>query len=128
VDFDAQAVTATVRADSTRLRQVLIALLDNALHYTPAGGSIRLAARAEGGRTIITVTDTGRGIAPEHLAHVFDRFYRAERSAGESGAGLGLAVAKGLVEAQRGEIRIESQPGRGTTVSISLPTLTAGPS
>jgi two-component system sensor histidine kinase BaeS len=139
-------------ADPVRLRQVLLALLDNALRHTPSGGRIGLAAGAaetvaafgrgqpsaggsgtgaggragaQGGtkpdrRMVITVTDTGSGIAAEHLPHVFERFYRAENTGGTGGTGLGLAVAKALVEAQGGQMRIESEPGRGTRVIVQL--------
>jgi signal transduction histidine kinase len=112
-----------VQADPTRLRQVLLILLDNALKHTPAGGNIRLTAGPQGHSVQIGVTDTGSGIAPEHLAHVFERFYQAHqaRSGGESGTGLGLAIAKGLIEAQHGRIVISSQVGRGTQVTLTLP-------
>jgi signal transduction histidine kinase len=110
-------------ADAARLRQVLLILLDNALRHTPRGGRITLTARPEGQRARLTVADTGAGIAPEHLPRIFERFYRAAqaREATGEGAGLGLAIAKALVEAQRGAIGVASQPGRGTTVSITLP-------
>lgn len=111
-----------VWGDPTRLRQVLLILLDNALRYTPAGGNIRLAARPQGRYVVVTVTDTGSGIAPEHLPHVFERFYQADsarRSRG--GSGLGLSIAKALIEAQHGQIRLESRPGEGTRVSLLLP-------
>jgi signal transduction histidine kinase len=113
----------SVIADPTRLRQVLLILLDNALRYTPAGGSIRLSTRAHGSRVQISVADTGSGIASEHLPHVFERFYRADGTRGEAdnASGLGLSIAKGLVEAQHGRMHMESQPGRGTQVLVSLP-------
>jgi len=114
--------SGAVWGDPTRLRQVLLILLDNALHYTPAGGSIRLAARPQGRYVVVTVTDTGSGIAPEHLPHIFERFYQADsarRSRG--GSGLGLSIAKALIEAQHGQIRLESRPGEGTRVSLLLP-------
>ncbi|MFN8423778.1 MAG: ATP-binding protein [Anaerolineae bacterium] len=112
-----------VFADPTRLRQVLIALLDNAVRHTPDGGHIRLAAALDGQRGTILVADTGEGIAPEHLPRVFDRFYRAassDRARADGGAGLGLAVAQSLVEAMGGAMAIESEPGRGTRVTIEL--------
>lgn len=112
-----------VFADPTRLRQVLIALLDNAVRHTPDGGRIRLAAALDGQRGTILVADTGEGIAPEHLPRVFDRFYRAassDRARADGGAGLGLAVARSLVEAMGGAMAIESEPGRGTRVTIEL--------
>ncbi|MBK8541608.1 MAG: histidine kinase [Ardenticatenia bacterium] len=142
-DSSAGGAPLLVQADPTRLRQVLLALLDNALRHTPPGGSISLAARRDGplalhdgGRrwdrslpgtrlpVAIVVSDSGEGIAAEDLPHVFERFYRAGASGGaggEGGAGLGLALAKALVEAQGGRMAIESQQGLGTRVTIGLP-------
>ncbi len=142
-DSGAGGAPLIVQADPTRLRQVLLALLDNALRHTPPGGSISLAAHGDGGlarydggrlwdRSLpgarvpvtIVVSDSGGGIAAEDLPHVFERFYRASASggaAGEGGAGLGLALAKALVEAQGGRMAIESQQGLGTRVTIGLP-------
>jgi signal transduction histidine kinase len=108
-------------ADIDRLRQVLLILLDNALRYTPSGGMIALSASESGQAIQIQVSDTGSGIAPEHLPHVFERFYRADQARGVSGnAGLGLPIARGLIEAQHGKIAIESAIDRGTTVTLTL--------
>lgn len=109
--------------DPTRVRQVLLILLDNALRHTPTGGTIRLDARPQGRHVLIHVADTGSGIAPEHLRRVFERFYRADsaRSDQNGGSGLGLAIARALVEAQHGHIRIESRVGQGTRVVVALP-------
>lgn len=111
-----------VLADAARLRQVLLILLDNALRFTPPGGSIRLDARPDGKRIHILVADTGKGIDHRHLPHLFDRFYQATDDANESSRsnGLGLSIAKALIEAQGGSIRIESTPGKGTVVFILL--------
>jgi signal transduction histidine kinase len=116
-------VGGLVQADTERLQQVLLIALDNALRYTPAGGRITLAATPMERTVQIRVADTGCGIAPEHLPHIFERFYRADPARGrENGnAGLGLSIAKGLVEAMRGRITVESTVGVGTTVVISLP-------
>jgi signal transduction histidine kinase len=116
-------VGGLVQADTERLQQVLLIALDNALRYTPAGGRITLAATPTERTVQIRVADTGCGIAPEHLPHIFERFYRADPARGrENGnAGLGLSIAKGLVEAMRGRITVESTVGVGTTVVISLP-------
>jgi signal transduction histidine kinase len=113
-----------VVADTGRVVQVLTNLLDNALRHTPPGG--RVAVEAEGGDDAATfkVTDTGEGIAPEHLPHVFERFYRAERARSREGggSGVGLAISKALVEAMGGRIRAESPgPGEGATFSFALP-------
>ncbi len=112
-----------VWGDPTRLRQVLMILLDNALRYTPVGGTITLAAHREGRQMYLSVADTGCGIPAEHLPRLFDRFYRVEEARGTEagGAGLGLAIAKALAEAQHGRIAIESQVGVGTRVSVILP-------
>jgi signal transduction histidine kinase len=113
----------SVHADPERLRQVLLILLDNALRHTPAGGQVALAAAGVGRLIRLSVSDTGCGIAPEHLPHIFERFYRADPARGrESGnAGLGLAIASTLVEAMGGQIGATSTLGRGTTVWLTLP-------
>lgn len=114
--------SGAVWGDPTRLRQVLLILLDNALRYTPAGGVIHLAAQPQGRHVYITVADTGSGIAPEHLPHVFERFYQADSARGSrGGSGLGLSIAKALIEAQHGQIRLESRLGEGTRVTLILP-------
>lgn len=118
-----------VLGDATRLRQVLLVLLDNALRHTPAGGSITLTSSRHGRYVQIGIADTGSGIAPEHIPHLFERFYQADSSRGGTdsegeGSGLGLAIAKGLVEAQHGHISISSKLGQGTQVTISLPSAT----
>ncbi len=113
-------------ADPDRLQQVLLNLLQNALRHTPAGGQIEVAAQAGGGGVHLAVRDTGEGIPPEDLPHIFDRFYRADtsRSRETGGSGLGLTIARGLVEAMGGRIWAESTPGRGTTVHLTLPRAT----
>jgi signal transduction histidine kinase len=113
-----------VAGDRHRLAQVLSNLLGNALKFTPSRGRVRLLARREGADVEIAVEDTGPGIPPEHLARVFDRFWQAERASGK-GAGLGLAIAKGIVEAHGGTIRIESGRAGGTTVRFTLPASSA---
>lgn len=112
-----------VRGDEMRLRELLLILLDNAIKFTGAAGTVGLTLEADGGKAVVRVTDSGSGIPPEALPHVFDRFYRADkaRSRAEGGAGLGLAIAKWIVEAHRGSIRVDSYPGTGTTFTIELP-------
>jgi signal transduction histidine kinase len=113
-------------ADPQRLGQVLGNLVTNALRHTPPGGEVTLGAAlvADGGGIRLWVADTGEGISAEDLPRIFDRFWRGDparsHGAGE-GSGLGLAIAKSLVEAHGGQIRAESQPGQGTTVSCFLP-------
>ncbi|WP_172650864.1 sensor histidine kinase [Rhodococcus opacus] len=111
-------------ADPQRLGQVLGNLLDNALRHTPGGGRVEVTAGQRHELLVIEVTDTGDGIAAEHLPHLFERFYRvdAARDREHGGAGIGLAIAKALVEAQRGHITARSDgPGTGSTFTITLP-------
>ncbi|MCU0521120.1 MAG: ATP-binding protein [Anaerolineae bacterium] len=113
-----------VLADESRIGQVLLNLVGNALQYTPAGGRVSIRARREGRTVLLVVQDTGIGIAPEHLPHVFERFYRVDRSRSRAGggSGIGLTIAQHLVEAHRGQIRAASDgPGRGSTFSFTLP-------
>ncbi len=116
-----------VSADPQRLAQVLLNLLANALQHTPAGGEIGVGARRETGTAQIFVADTGEGIAPEDLPHVFDRFYRAGRSRSRDagGSGLGLSIARTLVEAHGGQIRAAGAPGAGATFTVILPLVAA---
>jgi two-component system phosphate regulon sensor histidine kinase PhoR len=111
-----------VRADRDRLAQILINLVDNAVKYTPAGGRAMVSARAAPGTVEIAVTDTGVGIPPADLPRITERFYRVDRARSRElgGTGLGLAIVKHLVIAHGGELRIESEPGRGTTVRFTL--------
>ena len=116
-----------VLADPDRIGQVLTNLLGNALQYTPAGGTVTVRAGREGGRVAVAVADTGIGIAAEHLPHVFDRFYRVDRSRARAsgGSGIGLTIVRHLVEAHGGSIRAESAgPGRGSTFTVILPLAT----
>ncbi|MDB5906777.1 MAG: histidine kinase [Massilia sp.] len=112
----------SVRADPLLLRQALSNLLANALRYTPAGGSIRLQAEDKGDAVAISVTDSGAGIAAEHLPFLFDRFYRvdAARSSAES-TGLGLAVVRSIAELHGGSVTVESAVGKGTTFVLLIP-------
>ncbi|MFG1883194.1 sensor histidine kinase [Micromonospora sp. NPDC049102] len=119
VDSDPQ-----VYADPVRLRQAVGNLVGNAVRHTPAGGSVTISARAADGQVIIAVADTGSGISPEHLPRVFDRFWRAERSRSRQtgGSGLGLAIVRKLVEAHQGTVEVQSQPAKGSTFTVHLPT------
>jgi signal transduction histidine kinase len=112
-----------VEADPDRLQQVLLILLDNAIKHTPSGGRVSVAVRADDGHALVEVADTGGGIDPEHLPHVFERFYRADaaRSREAGGTGLGLAIAKSLVDAHAGSLSLASAPGAGTRATIRLP-------
>jgi signal transduction histidine kinase len=112
-----------VWADPNRLHQILSNLVRNAIRHTPEGGIVVLSARAEGDHVDIGVSDTGEGIAPEDLPHVFDRFYRADpsRTRSTGGAGLGLAIVRELVELMGGTVQADSTPGQGSTFTVSLP-------
>jgi signal transduction histidine kinase len=109
----------TVNLDPARIRQVLENLIANALRYTPGGGRISVQCAVDDGQSIaVSVSDTGRGIAPDELPHIFDRFYKSRDS---RGTGLGLAIAKNLIAAHGGEISAQSELGRGTTIRFKLP-------
>jgi signal transduction histidine kinase len=110
-------------ADRQRVVQVLGNLLRNALRHTPEGGLISVRAVRRGGHAVVTVEDTGAGIAADQLAHVFERFYRgdAARDRASGGAGLGLAIVRELVEAMGGEVSAESVVGQGSRFSFTLP-------
>lgn len=113
-----------VRVDPERMGQVLGNLLDNALRHTPSGGTVTLSCRRSGRWVEYAVTDTGEGVPAEHLPHLFDRFYRVDsaRDRNHGGSGIGLAIAKALVEAHGGEISVTSPgPGAGSTFTVRLP-------
>jgi len=114
---------ARVMIDTARINQVLHNLLNNALRHTPEGGTITLTLAENEQSVQLIVADTGDGIRPEHLAHIFERFYRGDagRSRDMGGTGLGLAVAKALVEAHGGTISAESEFGKGAAVVVRLP-------
>ena len=118
---DAEEDLPPLSVDPERMAQVLGNLVSNALRYTPAGGKISLSAQNQAGKTLIQVSDTGSGIAPDDLPNIFNRFYRGNKSREANGeAGLGLAIAKSLVQAHGGSIRVESVVGKGTTFTITL--------
>jgi len=111
-----------VIGDGDRLERASVNLLHNAVKFTPAGGSIQASAYFANGAVTVRVSDTGTGIDSEELLRVFERFYKADRSRGSRGTGLGLAVVKHTVEAHGGTVSVESTPGRGSTFSFSIPT------
>jgi signal transduction histidine kinase len=118
-----EVMLPVVRADPKRVGQILRNLLSNAIAYTPAGGQITVRALKEGDEIIVSIQDSGIGIVPEKLPYIFERFYRADpsRSRATGGSGLGLAIVKQLVEAHGGRIAVESEVGKGTKFSFSLP-------
>jgi signal transduction histidine kinase len=122
VTVDASANLPRIDADPDRLTQVFGNLVTNALRHTPNGGTIAFRAEAAGNGVALMVSDTGEGIAPEDLPRVFDRFYRGDKARTTHGeSGLGLAIAKSIVEMHGGTIAAESQPGQGTTMRVTLP-------
>ncbi len=114
---------AKVYGDADQLKQVLVALIDNALKYTPYEGLVTLSLTTANDDAVIKVSDTGIGILPEDLPHIFDRFYRADRarSRDHGGTGLGLTIVQNIVQEHEGNIEVESTPGRGSTFTLKLP-------
>jgi signal transduction histidine kinase len=124
VRLDAEVPDDVVaEADAERIHQVLFNLVDNAVRFTPPGGEIVVSGMRVDGRVRIRVADTGVGIAPDHLPRVFERFYRvdASRSRDDGGTGIGLAIARSIVEGHGGRIVAESEPGHGSTFTFDLP-------
>ncbi len=113
----------TIVGDRTRLRQLFLNLIDNAIKYTPEGGSVTLAMERQNGSAVLSVEDTGIGIPAEDLNKIFDRFYRVDkaRSRGLGGTGLGLSIAKWIVELHRGSISVASEPHKGSVFTVQLP-------
>jgi len=118
-----QTQDLVVKGDEARLRELFMNLLDNAIRYTSAPGTISLSLRREGQMAVVAITDTGIGIPAEDIPFIFERFYRVDksRSRAEGGSGLGLAICRHIVEAHGGKIEVESQVGAGSTFSVWLP-------
>jgi signal transduction histidine kinase len=116
---------AWITGDPDRLRQILIILLDNAVRYTPQGGEINVSVAKTGHHVNISVSDTGIGIDDEHKEHIFDRFYRIDsaRSRAYGGSGLGLSIAKQLVEKMHGSIQVTDRSGGGSVFTITFPVI-----
>jgi signal transduction histidine kinase len=114
-----------VLGDADRLKQLILNLVENAIKYTPPGGRVMMSLSKENGRSKLVVEDTGIGIPAEDLPHIYDRFYRVDkaRTRSQGGSGLGLSIAKWIVEAHQGTIEVESEVGRGTTFTVHLPVL-----
>jgi signal transduction histidine kinase len=115
--------------DVDHLTRLLVNLLSNAVRHTPSTGEVRVSARIEDRGVVLTVSDTGEGIPPEHLPHVCERFYRvdAARARADGGTGLGLAICETIVNAHGGTMTVESEGGVGTTVSVRLPQALSAP-
>ncbi len=122
------AFVPIVVGDRLRLQRVFTNLIDNALRYTPKGGRVDVTYQQKGSTVLVDVRDTGRGIGAEHLPRLFQRFYRAEgdRARDSGGSGLGLAIAQTIVRSHGGAISVESQPGKGTCFTVSLPLAITG--
>jgi signal transduction histidine kinase len=118
---------AVVMGDADRLKQLLLNLVDNALKYTPAGGEVRLSLYRKQGWVQVAVSDTGMGISPEDLPHIFERFYSTDKSRSRGGTGLGLSIAKWIAEAHDGHLTVESEVGTGSTFTVWLRPATAVP-
>jgi signal transduction histidine kinase len=114
-----EAVTISGARD--RLRQAFANLLDNAIKYTEPSGSVTVRAGTEDCAAVVTVADTGSGIAPQDLPRIWDRLYRADRSRSERGLGLGLSLVKAYVQAHGGTVQAASQPGHGSVFTVRLP-------
>lgn len=121
----AQLLPAACLGDAERIGQVITNLLTNALQHTPAGGEVEISTKAEHGTAILTVSDNGTGISPEHLPHIFDRFYRVDtaRTSSQGRSGLGLAISKAVIEAHGGSIEVTSKTSVGSVFTVRLPML-----
>jgi two-component system OmpR family sensor kinase len=123
IQLHSELSAAPCSGDADQLALVLTNLLTNAVHYNREGGEVHIHTRAENGTAIATVTDNGPGIAPEHVPHIFDRFYRADtaRTSSQGRTGLGLAITKAIVESHGGTIEVTSTPGQGSLFVVRLP-------
>jgi signal transduction histidine kinase len=125
VTSDMPATPVPMAVDRHRIREMLLNLVTNAIKYTPQGGTVALSLAQEDGSVVFTVADTGIGIAPGDLPHIFDRFWRADparsRTGDRPGTGLGLAITKWIAEAHGGSITVQSRPGRGSVFVVRLP-------
>jgi heavy metal sensor kinase len=112
---------ATVFGDETRLKQLFLNILDNAIKYTPPQGKVTVQVGAEADRAKVVISDTGIGIPQDIMPYIFDRFYRADKARDISGSGLGLSIARSILEAHKGQIEVQSAPNKGSTFIIFLP-------
>jgi len=111
----------TILGDEARLIQVVMNLVENAVRYTNPGGHVTVTVEGRQGQACLSVRDTGIGIAPEHLPHIFERFYRADPSRQRSGSGLGLSIVEWVVRAHGGTVSVKSQVGQGSCFTMTLP-------
>jgi signal transduction histidine kinase len=123
----AAAPALETEADADKLKQILINLVDNAVKYSPPASRVRVRCQAQREGMRIAVEDEGPGIAADEVPHVFERFYRGRGAGATAGSGLGLAIARNLARLHGGDITLQSQPGRGSVFTLSLPTADARP-
>jgi two-component system phosphate regulon sensor histidine kinase PhoR len=122
IETDIDPSVSTVPGDRNRLKQVILNLLTNAIKYNQPGGMVRIQLRRDGDEVLASVSDSGKGIPPESLPHIFERFYRVPDQEGRvGGTGLGLAISKRITEAHQGTLTVESQATKGTTFTVTLP-------
>jgi signal transduction histidine kinase len=123
IQFHCDVAAIECLGDAGRIGQVVTNLVTNAIHFNREQGEVRLTARSEGGAVLLTIADTGQGIPAEDLPHMFERFYRADKSRSRIRGhnGLGLAICKAIVVAHSGSIEVASQPGVGSTFTVRLP-------
>jgi heavy metal sensor kinase len=128
LSFDGNVPAVTVNGDDEMLKRTLLNILDNAVKYTPSGGEVTIALGSRNGDALITVSDTGIGIPVEAQSRIFDRFYRVDRARSRAlgGAGLGLSIARWIVEGHGGSLQVESAPGRGSAFTMELPLIREG--
>jgi signal transduction histidine kinase len=110
-----------MEGDERKVKQILFNLLSNAVKFTPSGGAITLAARVADGELVISVQDTGIGISAEDQEKIFEEFYQVGASRTQEGTGLGLALTRRLVELHHGQLTVESEPGVGSTFTVTMP-------
>jgi two-component system sensor histidine kinase BaeS len=121
VGLERRLTDVHIQGDPARLREVITNLLTNALKFTPAGGSVLLQAGPHERQAQLSVSDTGTGIAPDELPHIFDRFFRGQGAAGITGSGIGLTIVAELVRAHHGQLDVSSSPGQGTKIIVTIP-------
>ena len=121
IAVDAEPGILPIRADGDRLTQMVLILMDNALKFTPPGGRISVGLHLKNGNEVLTIQDTGTGIAPEDLPHIWERFYKADKSRASGGTGLGLAIARQIIELHGATVDVISAAGEGTTFTIRFP-------
>jgi two-component system phosphate regulon sensor histidine kinase PhoR len=122
IDKELTTDMPSVQVDKDRIRQTIVNLVHNAIKFTDPGGRITVSTQADGDSVTVAISDTGVGIAKSDLPHVFERFYKGDRARSGAGTGMGLAIAKHVIEAHGGSIRVQSQEGKGSTFSLNLPT------